>query len=119
MPTSLEQLRTPWPESEPNLDPTDRRLAGWLGLVLALNLTDGALTLHVVQDGLGWERNPLMRALLTEGSSYFLGVKLLVCGLALALLWFARRDRKAHLVAALAAIVYGAVVGYTVLNLVR
>lgn len=88
-----------------------------LGLVLLLNIVDGCLTLRVVHNGWGWERNPLMRALLEQGAGYFLGVKLAVCASALALLWLARQRSAARLAAAGVALLYAGVVGYALLNL--
>jgi len=90
-----------------------------LVIVLLLNAADGLLTLHIVYMGAGWEQNPLLRGMLVEGPGYFLGAKLLLCGISLALLWRARQHLLAHLIALTAAALYTTVVAYELLNLAR
>lgn len=88
-------------------------------LLLWLNVIDGLFTVCFLELGLAHEANPLMRLAYEASPLVFMGVKLLVVGGGVLLLWAHRDTRAARFALAFGLAIYSAILGWHLAFLTR
>lgn len=94
--------------------PTVRQLKWLLAALFCLVAADGIITSFLVQSGMAWESNPLLKGI--AGQDVFPYIKVLGAGIVVLLLWrvYGRKPVAASLAAVSAVVVYTCIVYWNV-----